>query len=106
VISTKDIKAAFATAVEKFGRIDVVVNNAGYTIMGDTEGSVDEDARKVMDANFWGVVDVSKEAVRVFREVNPKGRGGTVLQITSMGGWVAFPGNAFYHARSVVLSTL
>jgi NAD(P)-dependent dehydrogenase (short-subunit alcohol dehydrogenase family) len=81
-----------------------VVNNAGYALMGDTEAAPDEAARKQLDTNFWGTVDVSKEAVRVMREVNGKngGRiGGTVVQVSSMGGWVAFPGNAFYHARFV-----
>lgn len=81
-----------------------MVNNAGYALMGDTEAAPDEAARKQLDTNFWGTVDVSKEAVRVMREANGKegGRiGGTVVQISSMGGWVAFPGNAFYHARFV-----
>ncbi len=74
--SPSAIKTVFAAAIKKFGRIDVVVNNAGYGLLGDTEAAVDEDARKLLDMNFWGTVDVSKEAVRVMREVNAKDGGG------------------------------
>ena len=99
VTSTPSIKKAFATTIEKFGHVDVVINNAGYGLMGDTEGATDEIARKQLDTNFWGVVNVSKEAVRVFRDVNPKGSGGLVVQVTSLGGWVGVASGAFYHAR-------
>ena len=77
----------------------MVINNAGYGLMGDTEGATDEIARKQLDTNFWGVVDVSREAVRAFRDVNPVGSGGLVVQVTSLGGWVGFASGAFYHAR-------
>jgi NAD(P)-dependent dehydrogenase (short-subunit alcohol dehydrogenase family) len=101
VTSIPSIKAAFAAAVEKFGHISIVVNNAGYALIGDTENATYEEARKQMDTNFWGVVDVTKEAVRVFREVNEEGQGGLVVQVSSVGGCVTFPGHAFYHARYV-----
>jgi len=100
VTSTEAIKSAFAAAIEKFGHVDVVVNNAGYSVSGDTEAIPDVDARKEFDTNFWGTVNVTKEAVRVFREVNGKGVGGLVVQVTSLGGWVSFPGASFYHGRS------
>lgn len=76
-----------------------MINNAGYTHAGDTEAISQEDAHKVMDVDFWGVVNVSKEAVRVFRENNGKGKGGLVVQVGSIGGLLTFPGNAYYHAR-------
>lgn len=76
-----------------------MINNAGYTLMGDTEAAGDKESRDVFDVNFWGLVNVTKEAVRVFREVNGKGVGGLVVQVTTLGAWVGFPGNAFYHAR-------
>jgi NADP-dependent 3-hydroxy acid dehydrogenase YdfG len=101
VTSTANITSVMAAAIEKFGQIDVVVNNAGYSLMGDTKAASDADARKRIDTNFWGVVDISKEALRIFREVNPKGSGGTLVQVSSMGGFLAFPGAAFYHARLV-----
>ncbi|KAE8446400.1 hypothetical protein EG329_012005 [Mollisiaceae sp. DMI_Dod_QoI] len=76
VTSIPSIKSAFASAIEHFGHVDIVINNAGYLLIGDTENATDEEARREIDTNFWGVVDVSKEAVRVFREVNGKGKGG------------------------------
>jgi len=103
VTSIPSIKATFASAIEKFGHVDIVVNNAGYLLIGDTENASDEEARREIDTNFWGTVDVSKEAVRVMRDVNGKRedgekRGGLVVQVSSLGGQVAVAGNAFYHA--------
>lgn len=103
VTSIPSIKAAFAAAIDEFGHIDVVVNNAGYLLLGDTENATDEEARRELDTCFWGVVDVSKEAVRAMRDVNPKGKGGLVIQVSSLGGQVAVAGNAFYHASKFAL---
>lgn len=51
VTSPEAIDAAFTKAVERFGRVDVVVNNAGYTIMGDTEASTAQEARDLFDTD-------------------------------------------------------
>ncbi|GJD05007.1 short-chain dehydrogenase [Colletotrichum higginsianum] len=105
VSNADSIKAAFDSAIAKFGRIDVVVNNAGYGLMGDTESFVTnvedmDKARKIVETNFWGTAQVSAHAVRVFRDENPKSGqiGGVVLNVTSIGGFAGFPGSAFYHA--------
>lgn len=101
VTNTAQIKSVFEAAVGKFGHVDIVINNAGYTHAGDTEAITQEDAHKLMDVDFWGVVNVTKEAVRVFRESNGLGKGGLVVQVGSIGGLITFPGNAYYHARFV-----
>ncbi|KAK6215382.1 short-chain dehydrogenase [Colletotrichum tabaci] len=105
VSNADSIKAAFDSAIAKFGRIDVVVNNAGYGLMGDTESFVTnvedmDKARKIVETNFWGTAQVSAHAVHVFRDENPKSGqiGGVVLNVTSIGGFAGFPGSAFYHA--------
>ncbi|KAI0965564.1 short-chain dehydrogenase/reductase-like protein SDR, partial [Xylaria arbuscula] len=100
VNSTASIDAALEATLEKFGRIDVVVNNAGYTLVGDTESAGDAEARALMDTNFWGVVDVAKRALGIMRETNAKNgqQGGVILNMSSMGGWTGYPGSSFYHA--------
>ena len=100
VTSKSSVDAAIAAAVAKFGRLDIVVNNAGYTLAGDTENATEEQERQVFETLFWGVVRISKHAMRVMRDDNPKTgqQGGVVLNITSLGGFIGFPGAAFYHA--------
>ncbi|KAH9883938.1 NAD(P)-binding protein [Xylariomycetidae sp. FL2044] len=101
VTSRDSVDRAFEEALQRFGGVvDVVVNNAGYTLMGDTEAAGDEEARRVMDTNFWGAVDVAKRALGPMRE---SGRGGLILNVTSMGGYIASAGAAFYHASKFAL---
>jgi NAD(P)-dependent dehydrogenase (short-subunit alcohol dehydrogenase family) len=96
---------ALSTGLSTFKHIDVLVNNAGYGILGDTETIPDDAARKVLETNFWGPVNLTKEAVRIFREVNgPKG--GIIVQVSTMGGVVAFGGQSFYHSRFVPIYLL
>ncbi len=100
VTSRKSIDDAVDAALSTFGRLDVVVNNAGYSLRGDTENATEDAARHLVDTMFWGTVHLTRHAMRVMREVNPQhgSQGGVVLNVSSMGGRVAFPGNAFYHA--------
>ena len=85
VSKPQEIVDAFTAAKEKFGRIDVVANNAAYGTLGEVEATTDEDARRLFETNFWGAVNVSKEAVRFFRELNEP-QGGRLLQTSSSGG--------------------
>lgn len=105
VTSIPSIDAAFRATLEKWGRVDVVVNNAGYSVAGEAEGTSDAEARTMMDTNFWGMVDVTKRAIGIMRDENPKTgqQGGVVFNISSVGGWAGFPAQAFYHASKFAM---
>lgn len=92
-----DIEKAFVAATAQFGRIDIVFNNAGYPIVGELESVPEEMGRALFDTNVWGAVNVTKEALRVFREVNEP-VGGILLQVSSQLGIEAGAGFAHYGA--------
>jgi len=97
VTKSAEVAAAFAKAEEVFGRIDVVFNNAGVYIHGETESVTDEQARHIFEVNFWGASNVSREAVRMFREVN-KPIGGRLLQVSSTLGLHGRASVSYYSA--------
>ncbi|TFK83918.1 NAD-P-binding protein [Polyporus arcularius HHB13444] len=106
VTQQQQVIDAFSRAKASFGRIDVVVNNAGVTNLGELESVAEEKAKIIMDTNFWGAVYVTREAVKVFRESNPPGVGGRLLQISSIAALVGTPGRAFYTASKHALNGL
>ena len=87
-------QAAVAAGVAAFGRIDVVVNNAGYANLAAIEDITPEDFRAQIDANLLGVVNVTKAALPVLRAQG----GGRIIQVSSIGGRSATPGLAAYQA--------
>ncbi|KAF7416090.1 hypothetical protein PC9H_002350 [Pleurotus ostreatus] len=96
------IKAAFKAATDKFGRIDVVYNNAGAFTVGEAEAIPEADARKLFDVNFWAASNVALEAVRVLREVN-KPQGGRIITIGSATGFAPLPGSNYYAASKFAI---
>ncbi|KAG1813922.1 uncharacterized protein BJ212DRAFT_1482271 [Suillus subaureus] len=105
VTNEAQVKSAFAQAKDAFGRVDVVYNNAAQAVFQEVEGTSLDRARKLMDINFWGAVMVSFEAVRFFREVNPKGAGGMLVQVSSMAGTTAVPLIGFYSTTKAALDS-
>ncbi|KAK7015312.1 NAD(P)-binding protein [Favolaschia claudopus] len=100
----EEVKAAFVTAKQTFGRIDVVFNNAGYGIISEVEGISDANARNLFEVNFWGSFNVTKEALQYFRQNDPIG--GLLINMSSMFGVDAPPGAGFYAATCVICSIL
>ncbi|KAL8771383.1 MAG: hypothetical protein Q9203_004959 [Teloschistes exilis] len=90
VTSPESISSAFASTLAKFHRIDVVINNAGYGLAGVLEELSDEQIQREMDVNFFGVVKITRAAIRVMREVNSPS-GGLIVQMTSIGGQLGMP---------------
>src|SRR6202162_3774667 len=87
-------QAAVQMAVATFGRLDVVVNNAGYGDIAPFEQLSAERFKAVVDTNFYGVVHVTRAALPIMR----KQKRGCILQISSVGGRLARPGSTPYHA--------
>jgi NAD(P)-dependent dehydrogenase (short-subunit alcohol dehydrogenase family) len=88
------IDRSVATAHERFGRIDVVVNNAGYGQFGAIEELSEEEARRQIETNLFGPLWVTKAAIPILRQQ----RSGHILQVSSIGGVLAFPILGLYHA--------
>lgn len=97
VTDKKTIQETFDQALKKFGRIDVVCNNAGYGLAGCFEEYKDKEIRQQMEINFFGLLDVTRIALETMRE-KQQPQGGLIQQVTSIGGQKGVPTFSMYCA--------
>jgi NAD(P)-dependent dehydrogenase (short-subunit alcohol dehydrogenase family) len=96
------INAAISAALDRFGRIDVLVNNAGYSTVGAVEEIDVDDLRALMETTFFGAVALTKAVLPHMRE-----RGsGAIVQMSSQGGQMSFAGGGAYAAAKFALEGL
>lgn len=102
VTKPEEVREAVAAAIARFGKIDVLVNNAGYSVVGAVEETSEEELRRIFETMFFGAVAMTQAVLPGMRE-----RGaGTIVQITSVGGFITAPGFGPYCAVKHALEAL
>ena len=94
VTDNGSIKSAIAATLDKFGRIDVVVNNAGYGLTGPFEAATQKQIERQFQTNVFGLMNVCREILPYFREH----KRGYIVNVASVGGRMTFPFSSLYHA--------
>jgi NAD(P)-dependent dehydrogenase (short-subunit alcohol dehydrogenase family) len=102
VTDPSQIAAAVAAAEERFGGIDVLVNNAGIGYFGSFEESDLDEVRRMFEINVWGLTQMSRAVLPEMR----KRRSGMIVNFSSIGGIVAFPALSFYNATKFAVEAL
>jgi len=99
VTNSESIQKAIADAIECFGGIDVIINNAGYGGVGIFEAAQKEQIQRQFDTNVFGVMNVIREILPYFR----KRKEGCIINISSIAGFVTFPIYSIYNASKFAL---
>ncbi len=94
VTDIDSIQTAIKDVLEKFGRIDAIVNNAGYGLVGAFEAATSEQIEKQFQTNVFGLMNVCREILPYFREQKK----GTIVNVASVGGRITFPLYSLYHS--------
>ncbi len=94
-----EIKKAFGHVSEKFGKVDVLVNNAGFGFAGAIEETSTGETREIFEANFFGTLQLTQTFLPLLRQQ----KSGHIIQISSHGGFKAFPGFGIYNASKFPL---
>lgn len=99
VTNSQHIKSVVEATKQKFGGIDVLVNNAGFAYFSPVENADDQQIENMFAVNFWGVKHMIDHVLPIMREQ----KSGTILNISSLGGLRAFAGFGYYHATKFAL---
>lgn len=102
LVDERQVAAAVASGIERFGQLDVVVNNAGYGYLAAVEEVSDADARAMFDVQIFGVWNVLRAVLPGFRER----RSGHVINVSSILGLLSFPGWGLYGAGKFALEAM
>ena len=102
VTEPAQIRAAVQQAEQRFGAIDVLVNNAGYGYLAAIEEGEDDQVRAMFETNFFGLVNTTKAVLPCMR----KRRSGHIVNISSIGGLVSFGATGYYHATKYAVEGL
>ncbi|OYV39086.1 MAG: short-chain dehydrogenase/reductase [Rhodospirillales bacterium 20-64-7] len=102
VTRPEDVARAVQAAEARFGRIDVLVNNAGYGYLAAIEEGEDAKVRGMFEANVFGLVEMTKAVLPGMR----KQRSGHIVNISSIGGLVGFGATGYYHATKFAVEGL
>jgi NAD(P)-dependent dehydrogenase (short-subunit alcohol dehydrogenase family) len=102
VTQAASVDQAVELALERFGRIDVLVNNAGYALRGAIEEVTDEQAQSLFDVNVIGVMRITRAVLPVMR----RQMSGRIINISSIAGRLATPVNGVYSASKFALEAL
>jgi NAD(P)-dependent dehydrogenase (short-subunit alcohol dehydrogenase family) len=102
VDKSQEIEAAARAAHRRFGRIDVLVNNAGYGYLAAIEEGEDADVRAMFETNFFGLAAMTRAVLPIMRAQ----KSGAIVNISSMGGFIGFPGSGYYAATKFAVEGL
>ncbi|WP_027778263.1 oxidoreductase [Paraburkholderia caledonica] len=102
VTNRAQIADVVAQTRQRFGRIDTLVNNAGYGYLAAIEEGEDDEVRAMFETNVFGLVDITKAVLPVMREQ----RSGLIVNVSSIGGLTSFAATGYYHATKYAVEGL